>query len=365
LQVVLFLDHACNLRCCYCYNGDKFSRPMPLDVARRGVDMALDGSPDRRALLTFFGGEPLLHLPLMRRIAAYARGEADRRQRRLRMVVVTNGTLLDDEAADFLVDNDIYVGVSIDGCRDAHDTARVFADGGPTHDIVTRNVRAYLARGEGPGLRVVAVIDPANVEHLGRSLDALLDLGVRNVAMNIHYEADWDDDARERFGVGLTALGDAYMDAHRRGIPFTLQLLDDKIAAHLHGGYSCADRCDFGCEEAAVAPSGNLYPCERLVGEDDRDDLVIGHVDTGIDAARRDALVSSKNEVMLDCADCALLGRCMHWCGCVNHALTGSVGEVSGLLCWFEQQVIEQADRCAGVLHEEGCEGFRRRFYVG
>ena len=338
---------------------------MSFDVARRGVDMALGGSDDRRALLTFFGGEPLLHLPLMRRIAAYARSEAIRLQRRLRMVVVTNGTLLEEEAADFLVENDVYVGVSLDGCQAAHDATRVLADGGPTYDRVVRNVRAYLERGEGPGLRVVAVIDPANVDHLAGSLDALLDLGVRNVAMNINYEAEWDEDARERFSEGITALGTRYMAAHRHGVPFTLQLLDDKIITHLQGGYTCADRCDFGCEEAAVAPSGRLYPCERLVGEDDRDDLVIGHVDTGIDASRRDALIATKNQTRQDCAECALLGRCMHWCGCVNHALTGSVGEVSGLLCWFEQQVIEQADRCASVLHEEGCEGFRRRFYVG
>ena len=365
MQVVLFLDHACNLRCGYCYNGRKFTRTMPIEVARKGVDMALSGPPARRSLLTFFGGEPLMHLPLMAEIAGYARDEAARRNRRLRTVVVTNGTLLDRAASDFVVANDIYLGVSIDGCREAHDAARVQPDGRSSYDTIVRNLRTHLARGEGPGVRVVAVITPANVAFLGRSLDALLDLGLRNVAMNIDYEAAWDDDARGRFDEALTALGDRYVAAHRRGLPFTLKLIDDKIETHLRGGYACGDRCDFGCDEVTVAPSGRLYPCERLVGTDDRDDLVIGHVDTGIDPARRDALVAEKNRVIEGCADCALLGRCMHWCGCVNHAMTGSVGEVSGLLCWFEQRVIEQADRCAGILHAEGNDGFRRRFYVG
>jgi uncharacterized protein len=364
VQVVLFLDHACNLRCSYCYNGPKFARTMPLDVARRGVDMALSGPPSRRALLTFFGGEPLMHLPLMGEIVAYGREEAARRRRRLRTVVVTNGTLLDREASEFIAANDIYLGVSIDGCREAHDAARVHADGSSSYDGIVENLRAHLARAGGPGLRVIAVVTPANVAFLGRSFDALLDLGVRNVVMNIDYEADWDDEARGRFEDALGALGDRYVAAHRRGVPFTLKLIDDKIDTHVRGGYTCADRCDFGCEEVTVAPSGRLYPCERLVGQDDREDLVIGHVTTGIDPVRRDALLAAKNEVLEGCADCALLGRCMHWCGCVNHAMTGSVGEVSGLLCWFEQRVIEQADRCAGILHAEDNDGFRRRFYL-
>jgi hypothetical protein len=43
--------------------------------------------------------------------------------------------------------------------------------------------------------------------------------------------------------------------------------------------------------------------------------------------------------------------------------MTGSVGEVAGLLCWFEQRIIEEADRCASVLYDEGNPEFLRRFY--
>ena len=40
MRVVLFLDHACNLRCNYCYIGPKFQRRMPWEIARRGIDLA-------------------------------------------------------------------------------------------------------------------------------------------------------------------------------------------------------------------------------------------------------------------------------------------------------------------------------------
>jgi len=363
LKVCLFLNHACNLRCSYCYNGRKFDRRMPDEVALRAVELAFEAPDGQDVQISFFGGEPLLEMPLLQRSVDHALGLATRQQRTVRFVVVTNGTLLRSDTLDYLLQQRFYFGVSVDGCREAHDATRRFAHGGSSYDTVSRNIGTLLTRGAGAGLRVIAVIDPANVHLMAESFDALLDLGARHVSMNVNYEADWDDEHRTLFAEALDVLGDRYVAAYRRGARFTLNLLDSKIVTHLNRGYACADRCDFGCEEVAVAPSGRLYPCDRLVGQDDREDVVIGHVDTGVDPARRDDLIRRKNQVLEGCADCALLPRCMHWCGCINRAMTGTVGEVSGLLCWFEQQVIELADRVAATLYDERCEGFLLRFY--
>ncbi|MBM4356276.1 MAG: SPASM domain-containing protein, partial [Deltaproteobacteria bacterium] len=154
-----------------------------------------------------------------------------------------------------------------------------------------------------------------------------------------------------------------YADTFRRGIRFKLNLLDSKIVTHLKGGFACSDRCDFGCQELAVSPSGKLYPCDRLIGMDNRDDVVIGTVEDGVDPVRRDALIRAKNAILAECAECEYVSRCMHWCGCVNYAMTGSVGGVSGLLCWFEQALIEQADRVAEALFAEKNPAFLERFY--
>jgi len=363
VKVCLFLNHACNLRCSYCYNGPKFSRPMSLDVARRGVALALEDGRDGPVQLSFFGGEPLLEMNRIRQIVPHAEAEAERLGRVLRLVVVTNATLLDAAALDYLMAHRFYVGVSLDGNRAAHEATRPFRNGRSSYDRAVANIRRALARPDGRGIKAIAVVDPRNVDHLPDSFDALREIGLRTLSVNVNYEGGWTDGDRERFTAALRGLGDRYIAAYRGGERFTLNLLDSKILTHLKGGYACTDRCDFGCEEVAVAPSGNLYPCDRLVGDDTALDVVIGDVFEGIDPARRTALIASKNQVMQDCADCALLGRCMHWCGCVNHAMTGSVGQVAGLLCWFEQRIIEEADRCASVLYAEENVEFLRRFY--
>ena len=366
MKVCLFLNHACNLRCSYCYNGHKFNRRMPMDVARAGIEMAVasTGGCSRMVHLSFFGGEPLMEIDLIRQLIPIARRRAEEAERTIRFQVVCNGTLLQGKTLDYLLENDVYLGVSIDGCRQAHDATRPFRNGRSSFDRVSRNLATLMKRDLKVGVKVIGVIDPLNVDYLGDSFDQLLELGVRNMSLNINYEGTWDEATRERFRAAIRNLGDRYIAAYRRGAAFTLNLFDTKIVTHLKGGYALTDRCDFGCEEVAIAPSGRLYPCDRLVGQDDQDEVVIGDVFSGVDPVRRDALITAKNDVLQGCGDCALLERCMHWCGCVNHAMTGSVGEVDGLLCWFEQRRIEEADRCASILFEEKNPGFLRRFYA-
>ena len=57
--LVLMVTHACNLRCSYCYTGDKFNRKMPPLVGQRAISRALASTRAGGTLeLGFFGGEP-------------------------------------------------------------------------------------------------------------------------------------------------------------------------------------------------------------------------------------------------------------------------------------------------------------------
>jgi len=334
---------------------------MPLETARRAVDMVLDsGAPLNQ--VGYFGGEPLVRFDLMKEITRYVRERTSDSDKPVTMVCTTNGTLLDGERLDWLVQNDFHLGVSLDGVPGAHDACRVKPDGSGSSSEVEAGLRRALDKGL--PVKTISVVDPASVDLMPDSLAYLLGLGVRSMSFNLNYEADWDDAARDRFTVAINRFADAYADAWRQGFAFKANILDAKIISHLKMGFACSDRCDFGCNEVAVSPSGKLYPCDRLIGEDTRDDVIIGTVESGVDIAARDRLIEAKNAVLEGCKECELLPRCMHWCGCVNHAMTGKVGEVSGLLCWFEQEIIAAADRVAEQLFAEQSPAFLRRFYT-
>ncbi|MGQ9462849.1 MAG: radical SAM protein [Candidatus Fervidibacter sp.] len=64
----MFLTEACNLRCDYCFVATKKGyKRMSRDVAKRAVDFLMKESREEREVtITFFGGEPLPAIPLMK-----------------------------------------------------------------------------------------------------------------------------------------------------------------------------------------------------------------------------------------------------------------------------------------------------------
>jgi len=363
LILTLFVDHACNLACSYCYNGPGFARPMPLEVAEKALDLAF-AHPSPRVQVLFFGGEPLLQPERVVAIAACARRRSEESGKPLRLVMTTNGTLLDEERVALLEREGIHLAVSLDGDAAAHDLARRYPGEGPTWERVCAGLT--LAQGRVPSLDVIAVLHPGNVARLGASLRTFAALGLRRVSLNLDYAAAWDEAALAQLERSWDEAVEVVLELYRADRELLLQPLHTRLVGHLKAGFGEVDRCAFGCGELAVAASGRLYPCDRLVGQDGpaEADMVVGHVDTGIDAARVAALRHAKDSPRPDCEGCALLARCIWWCGCVNRALTGRVDGASGLLCRVERLLIERADRLAATLWEERNPRFLRRYYL-
>ena len=124
-----------------------------------------------------------------------------------------------------------------------------------------------------------------------------------------------------------------------------IQKLTDKITVMLRGGYQPLERCRMGKGELAFAPSGNIYPCERLIGNDDGSTHCIGHVDTGIDPGRMVCNRMAGGRVNDECLACGIRDYCMNWCGCSNYFATGYYNRVSAFLCASEQAAVRVAFR--------------------
>jgi radical SAM protein with 4Fe4S-binding SPASM domain len=122
------------------------------------------------------------------------------------------------------------------------------------------------------------------------------------------------------------------------------------------GGLASCDTCSAGHQELAVAPSGNLYPCARMVNEDRDHKLVIGHLDTGVLPARVAGLLRGPADPA--CDECAERWRCGASCACANLAETGTTHVPGGVQCWYEQASARVADEIGMQLLEEKCEAF-------
>lgn len=363
VHLTLCLTHDCNLRCRYCYGGAKRDRSMPVEVARAAFDLALL-RVSRRLHLVFFGGEPLLRWDDLVAFTALGRESCSARGVSLSASVTTNGTMLTPERARWLLSEQFVVAVSCDGVAAAHDVNRLDARGNPTHARVLDGLRNALDAGLQP--RVVLVLDPANLRFVGESIDELRQLGVRDFVISPNWSADWSPgDVRASLADAYHALAGRSLESYRSGDPLWISPLDAKISAHVKGGIQQGERCDLGRRDLVVAASGNLYPCDRMVGDDAGSPFVIGHVSTGVDAARHASLLDGMRSMPAECLACSIARRCRNTCACANYAMTRLPGQPSDALCLHEQLAIRAADEVAEQLYAESNEAFLRRHYPG
>jgi uncharacterized protein len=119
---------------------------MPRETASKALDLAFK-SPAPELQISYFGGEPTLEFDLLIDVAREARARADKSGKKLVQTVTTNGTLLDRAKIDLLYGEDIYIALSIDGIREAHDGNRPQMGGGSSFDGAKRCLEHLVAAG--------------------------------------------------------------------------------------------------------------------------------------------------------------------------------------------------------------------------
>ena len=139
---------ACNLACSHCYAayaGEQ--KVLTTDQARAVID---DLAAFQVPVLLFSGGEPFAR-PDIRTLAAYAKAKG------LRVTFSTNGTLIDEDTADWIRDLGVaYVGISIDGTEAIHDAFRRRPG---AYQLSLAAIRRLRDRGVKVGLRVTMTRD--------------------------------------------------------------------------------------------------------------------------------------------------------------------------------------------------------------
>ena len=89
----------------------------------------------------------------------------------------------------------------------------------------------------------------------------------------------------------------------------------------------------------------------------------IGSLATGIDEAKRGRIHDESEKIKTPCADCAIADRCNSSCGCLNWQTTGSINQVSPVLCHYEQMTLAVADRIGKRLFKKKNALFLHKHY--
>ena len=349
--LVLAVNHACNLRCTYCYTGDKFNRVMPLHIGERAIDRAINSINIHGTLeLGFFGGEPLIESHLIATLIHYARRCADPSDLDVQITITTNGTITDPVAWSVMMDDDVELTISFDGLPSVHDRHRLTIAGQPTSRDVIDTMTMLMDAGK--RFNASMVVRPDTVEHLSDGIRFLRSIGLTHVTPTLDLWTRWNNDDGRRL---LDAVSDC-AELWREGLPECgISWFDQKayeLARRAGGEFADSARCGFGTGEIAVAPSGRMYPCERVTGED-RDDNPMrlrGDVMDGQDFL---SIASQQKRCDDACGVCPIQSLCNTTCRCSNFIRTGNPSRPDRLLCMWNEACLREAIR-VGVPAEAG-----------
>jgi len=263
---------ACNLDCSYCFYLRKEalypgqSHLMPLEVLDSYMrQLMISSGPE--VVVTWQGGEPMLRgLDFFRRSVELAEQYRQPGQR-VQHAIQTNGTLIDDEWAEFFRANDYLVGVSVDGPAHLHDALRVDKAGRGTHREVVRGwdtLRAHQVRAN-----ILCTINAANVDHPLEVYRHLRDeLRARYIQLipiveQVGQGVSSRTASAAALGRFLVAVFDEWRRRDRkRGIH--INTIDTALAS-MHGQYTActvAPHCG-GC--LAMERNGDVYSCDHYV----------------------------------------------------------------------------------------------------
>lgn len=326
-MLILQVTQNCNLRCKYCiYSGSYINRQhnnkrMDFNTAQKAIDFyILHSSQMNKLRFGFYGGEPILELNLIKQCVDYINKKAFGRE--IEYNLTTNATMLNKDIMEFLVRNNFYLTISLDGPENIQNKNRVFAgsDKGTFDSVmhsvmdITENYPDYMAN-----VHFNMVMNPED------GYKESNDFFVQDRRVNGYYvtateqndvnykqninksEEYYINRAYEQFkmiysyfrGVnnGASPLVEGYLTNIKKNIADQLK---KDVSGFLtgHPGGPCMP----GLQRLFADADGNFFPCERV--NETSEIMRIGDVDSGINVSKVKKLLNVGKITEDSCKKC-------------------------------------------------------------
>jgi uncharacterized protein len=331
--LVLNVTNQCNLSCTYCYeygedkivdteNGRK-AKFMSEETARQSVDFMLrESGGNRVAHLTFFGGETLLNLPVVKSTIEYARQKAAEAGKEIDFSLTTNATLLRPDVIEFLAENRVGVTISIDGPKEVQDQFRVFHNGAGSYEVVAPKIKELLRRHRSRpiGARVTLTTpnrDIYGIFHHLRDEIGFWDVGFAPVTTAPNRQYAIGEDGYDRMLEQFRALAAEFLEYALENRHHGFSNVKDTLE-EIHKGVNKAYPCGAGLGLMGVSTDGDVALCHRFAGSDDHK---LGTVAGGVDKLVQIGFLEKHHiDHKTDCSQCWARPLCSG--GCYHEAHT-------------------------------------------
>lgn len=345
--MVLHMTDFCDLKCKYCFiEGGQSSgyrrQVMSFEIAKAAVDKffhIIQGHETQKSpSVVFYGGEPLLNWETIK----YALLEIEQKEKKTGInvdkVIITNGTILNDEIIEFIKRYNIQISVSLDGIQEVNDANRIDLHGEGSFNRAVKTIKCLMENGVTPA--VSCVMAKEGIPRVDDSIRFLIeDLGVKGLGFNhvsiIPGLNFYDPAYEEQFADAILHV----QDVIQRQYPFVYERrMGHKVNMFLDKLFIKSDCTGCG-EQFSVSPLGEIGICQGYMGS--RKTFRKTVFDSEYNPEEDPVFVewSKRSPLNIEkCLACPALATCGGGCPRNADMINGSIWEPDSAFCHFAKK---------------------------
>ena len=356
-NVTIIVTEDCPLRCTYCYQHAKNNfNIMSKETAMKIVDFLfeedlknsriINNNTAQGIILDFIGGEPLLEIELIDFFVRYFKLKAIELNHRWQLFyaisITSNGVLYDNEKVkEFLFKNSkkTSLTITIDGNKKLHDSCRIFKDGAPSYEIVSKNLHSYIEKYGRTTTKLT--LAPANIKYTYEAIKNLYEeFYLEGVWANCVYEEGWSISDSKIFYEQLKLLSNWIID-NDIALDFYCTLYDETIGREKIKSDD-NNWCGGTGQMLSFSANENIQPCLRYTEfnlNQKQPEITIGNLAEGLlntKCAKNtfDELekITRKSQSTEECFNCPIASGCA-WCSAYNYEIYGTPNKRATFIC--------------------------------
>ncbi|MHB8561328.1 MAG: radical SAM protein [Thermoplasmataceae archaeon] len=365
----LVVTRICNLRCKYCFlSYSKENRTtMSIATAKNSIDQIMEATIESGVMnqkIILYGGEPFAAQRTVLFTVEYIRQkekELKERKRlsrdvKVKIAIISNGTLIDEYIARFCKVNNVTMSISIDGSKELHDRNRVYVNGRGTYDDALRGLK--LLQQEGIEVTASTTVTKSNVDSLEEVTEHLVSLGFNKIGYNILMaENIADPEIKQLSEKTATALLGVYEKYRNRNI--LIHPVVKQIKSLYYKNFQWSD-CAACSAQLTISPEGKMGVCQAFVNDTDQFRYSVTENSNLFSIVEESPLFKEwrkRSPINMDkCMECEAIAICGGGCPYNAYYSTGSIWNIDYMFCSYAKSIVKWGlrDIFQRVMQREG-----------
>jgi len=323
--------NSCNLGCKYCFIGklEKKEMLMSEDILLKAIDLFAKELNERQGTILFYGGEPLMNFNLIQFAIKYVNSN----NMNIKFSMVTNGTLINEKIADFIKENNISVGVSIDGPREINNQNRVYKNSNiGSYEKVLEKIRLLQSKNVDFGLSIT--LSKEILEHQENYFEWLRELNVKSISYNLLHFTEKDPCWRKYYSDATKFIYKSNDILYNDN--FDEDRIKRKYDAFYNRKFKFADCAAIGGNQVAILPNGDVEICHGLWNRKESHILNIANINSFDEIKKTSEYDFWKNNLTINkekCLKCPAIYICGGGCAVQARDLFDDIGGIDKGFC--------------------------------